>query len=671
MIIAFDGIDGAGKTTLLNKVFSKLKINHCIQESSLEQIRLSEGRLTPNLTVNADKPEESCCVHNCVLKTKHTLFEQSLVHFQGSIREVVGKGDDVEWKEIVSDYIKICKKKDHKLFRALFYFPFFYISNLQIKNPKSIILADRYYLTDLAYSLDGKELVDFISDCKNMNEAVQKYINLFKWEDFSFKPEEIKKYIEKNSFSLVQPELIILLDKPVDDCSKDIIERSGSLGGETNIPYYETDIELRKKYKNFKELKNLFTNSKEIEINTELARDENFQTLLEKQIRVMWESKNLNKKYSQAELYRMLEQRDIYNFSSTEPYDLDRYEMSYKDRYLKTTSPTKIIGTLTDYSQATRSWLDQIQRKIQGMLDCELDLLMKDPNRIPLFFEQLKHSIGEIKNYPTEMLKKASSIGTQTHSVIEKILEYIINEKEGLVSEFCKEDTLKIANKIYAEVFNSYGKKWVCDQQWEMVIYFLDYQKNNIKQWVGSEILAVNEVCNIAGRFDAIGLDHENDLVIVDFKTSKDIRKSHFMQIIIYYMIANDYLKQLGEVWRESGDKLSEKDLPKQEKPFSKDNSFELKSLNKFFEFCKKNNLGENYSRLFTHGHLVHLDREKGKAIRYKVSFEELETLKDVDKLDNLFLNSILTGHNLMSNLTDGGQGTNKEGNRVRYGRKR
>lgn len=120
--------------------------------------------------------------------------------------------------------------------------------------------------------------------------------------------------------------------------------------------------------------------------------------------------------------------------------------------------------------------------------------------------------------------KAAADSGTVAHDYIEK---YVNNKIEGLpvdVNHIPKPEDPRAVECIRA---------------------FFAWEKNNKVDWLASELVVGSKIHEFGGKLDAIA--HINGVfTLIDFKTSNQISKEHFLQTAAYALA----LKEMGlEVW--------------------------------------------------------------------------------------------------------------------------
>lgn len=101
--------------------------------------------------------------------------------------------------------------------------------------------------------------------------------------------------------------------------------------------------------------------------------------------------------------------------------------------------------------------------------------------------------------------REAMSIGSQVHNVIEQYIKFSIDKTE-------KPD-------IKDEVQNAF-------------LAFLEWEKENIEEWIESEKTVVGP--GYAGTLDAVAIFKNNKKYVIDFKSSKGIYDEYIYQIAAY-----------------------------------------------------------------------------------------------------------------------------------------
>jgi len=120
-----------------------------------------------------------------------------------------------------------------------------------------------------------------------------------------------------------------------------------------------------------------------------------------------------------------------------------------------------------------------------------------------------------------EISNEAKDIGTEVHNMIEWHIKSIIEKSEMPSYKGDRAD----------EVQNGY-------------LAFLDWEKENIKQWHESELTVVNNEFYYAGQLDAVAELADGRMFVIDFKTSKGFYDGYDLQIAAYRntdKIKNEY----------------------------------------------------------------------------------------------------------------------------------
>lgn len=666
MIIAFDGLDGAGKTTALNSIFRDLYYNHCVvgKKRCSGAIHGTNELKDDDIVPLFFNDEQHCCSEKCIIKLKHGMFPDSLKYFEYSIRELIKKPAETPWSEIAYDFLAHCKESNYKLFRGLFFFPYFRLTNISAKNRDSIVLIDRYWLSDIAYHYTNDIVKNMVNEAGSLLDLMETHVRSFDWDIYPFSEVEKEKYRKLHPIKVEEPQKIIYVGTSPKVCIEHLSERNSKTNEKTKIHYYETEKQLEDKDKNYRQIFNNISSDKILLVGTAAIRDKSNLSVISSTIRGNIEAllkSNDNYKECQIAIDRNNNNNNIEIVSDVKGYDLERYEICYQKKIYKVPSPTKLIGTLTDFSHVSKFYLQGAEEKA-WMMTCGI---LKQDNIHIHDLARVHDTIKSIHETPNKMLENAAKIGTQTHLVVEKVIRHIIEDCGGEVSRYNHINIKNLKVDIFKKATKEVGKEWIQDQQWEMLSYFEEYQQKYIKRWIGSEILVFNKKSEVAGRFDAIGIDKDDKIVIVDFKTSKTIRQSHFMQIIIYNLLINGYFSDLEEIFNKNG-VISNSDLAKQLFPLQKEQTCELLDINNYFTYRKRTSRNKN--SFVDAGHIVHLDKVNRRFLCREVDFDTLKEEMNIDPLDANLLNNLFSAQRLYDYFTNSGKGKNKEGENFQYG---
>jgi hypothetical protein len=63
---------------------------------------------------------------------------------------------------------------------------------------------------------------------------------------------------------------------------------------------------------------------------------------------------------------------------------------------------------------------------------------------------------------------------------------------------------------------------------------FKAWSRENISKWLGLEVGILNKSYRYGGTADAFAVDKEGNLVIIDFKATKQVRETHYLQVAAY-----------------------------------------------------------------------------------------------------------------------------------------
>lgn len=670
MLVAFEGIDGSGKSTLIDRLLRQLTFYHCIEGKKKLERYVNNGT-TPAMYGFSYR----CCENNCVFIKKSDPNTKYLYAFKDSIYKLLGCGKNDDWRGVASDFVKYCFEKSSEMYESLFLLSFLELSELERKTPHSIILVDRYILSNLVYKAkkDGRipysvggvfertneDIYENYKVGVGIKKEIENRIANFDWNLFPFSKEEVDNFLKENNLNIVLPHKTIYLDNSVDDCVRDIFYRKRPLTKHEHID----ELEFRARvYKDL--LRHVDCGSV---ITTDENKNEEFVGLLAHGLIKIWcDFTNKIAVHSGKVLYERRKNAELINELVDSLYcNFDRYHIAYEGKEYQATSPTKLLKTLTDYKPVDNHYLEEAEK--EAFQSIKALFKNSQEKKIPLdeCLDAIKSKIFDIHERPGQMLRRAGNIGTQTHAVIEEIIKYIIRNDDGFVESFEERDVLAVANSLYQKVISDFKGKWLNSVQWEMVVQFLEYQRNHVKQWVGSEILVFSKTAVIGGRFDAIAVDKEGFFVIVDFKTSKTIRKSHYAQLIMYYMLIEDYFYELLIKFNNNKGILRGEDIAEnlEENSSHLKNDY-LKSLNRFFHISREHN---DCSWKVDYGHLVHLRKDGAPFKVKKMDFSELRTLRDTPVFNKDFLERLTSGIKLINCLTDWGYGYNKKGEKVKY----
>lgn len=165
--------------------------------------------------------------------------------------------------------------------------------------------------------------------------------------------------------------------------------------------------------------------------------------------------------------------------------------MSYSFKGEQLPSVTTIIGQL-DKSGALIGWaLNCYEAKLKELIEAG---------------EDLDTAIGIAKRDYESVSDTAKNIGKQVHDAIERYIKYG-RDLNGL--------------ELKDEVQNGF-------------LAFLEWEKENVKYWIESEVQTVNINVGYAGTYDAIFMSNDNQIVMVDFKTSKAVYDEYWLQLAAY-----------------------------------------------------------------------------------------------------------------------------------------
>lgn len=652
MILAIEGIDGSGKSTFISDLLRELSYHHCIHGK--EKIK----RAAEVGSARSHRMDDyTCCESNCAIIKQSSLDSGILHAFNDSIRSHLDLKDD-DWSVVVKEFIDYCEQKDSRMIEGLFLLSFLEISNLERKNPNSIILVDRYTLSNIVYSAKkahrfGYTIGEHAPDCDwSMEGEIKDRVNNFDWDLFPFSKKELKKFKETNDFEIILPHKTIYMDVSVSICVRHIFNRNKAL------TKYEHINELEFRHDVYESLVDKHKVGDVISIHDWTYE---FVSVFSHGIIDIW--RDFTKKNTGNFEEILLERRknsEIINGLVESLYcDFERYHIAYEGKEYNVTSPTRILSTLTDFGWVNRYFLKVAEKEAIDSVSSYLE--NSEEFKAEEFFSIFKDRVSEIHKRPGQMLKKAGNIGTQTHAVIEEIIKFIIKEDDGVVVDFEKRDVLKIVNTLYQNVKQKFEGKWVINTQWEMVNQFLEYQHKHIKQWVCHELLVFSKEAEIGGRFDALAIGYDDKFIIVDFKTSTKLSRNHYAQLIMYHMIIKEYFYELKIKFSLNKGFLKQEDIATS---LDEEENNYLKSLSRFFDISRKNNNGD-WSINF--GHLVHLRKSGGKLVVKSLDFSKLDKSKDTPKFDEKFLKTLNSSIKLINCIDDTGKGYNKKGEEVKY----
>jgi len=130
------------------------------------------------------------------------------------------------------------------------------------------------------------------------------------------------------------------------------------------------------------------------------------------------------------------------------------------------------------------------------------------------------------------IVKKASKEGTQTHKLIE---DYLLGKK--------------------IKWLNSRGNPKYSIEVWEMLLKFKEFWETFKPKLINSEILLYNDKYKIGGTCDLI-IELNNELWLIDLKTSNYLHKSYDLQISAYVKcyerMFDKKIDQAGILWLKS-----------------------------------------------------------------------------------------------------------------------
>ncbi len=162
------------------------------------------------------------------------------------------------------------------------------------------------------------------------------------------------------------------------------------------------------------------------------------------------------------------------------------------------------ILKLLDKSDALMVWaLNECEKKLERELSFHTEPL--HTGTVYELFKSCKFAFKEISD-------KALDIGTEVHGLIEIFIKEAIKGNIILL----KDDKFKNES-----IFNGYKA-------------FIDWQTENIKEWLETEKTVYSLQYGYAGTLDAKALFNDDKIRIIDFKTSKAIYDDNIMQIAAY-----------------------------------------------------------------------------------------------------------------------------------------
>ena len=163
-------------------------------------------------------------------------------------------------------------------------------------------------------------------------------------------------------------------------------------------------------------------------------------------------------------------------------------------------SVTEIIEACTDKSAPLIQWA--VSCAVKYIQESYQDNLTKDE-----LFELLQKAKYEYKNVSEE----AKTIGSQVHDLIEHYIKFDLDKS--------------IRQQYPNEVQNSF-------------LAFLEWEANNNVKWKKSELVLYHPTLFFAGQIDTI-CQIDNQLFVVDFKTSKGFYDGYDLQIAGYMELYN------------------------------------------------------------------------------------------------------------------------------------
>lgn len=175
-------------------------------------------------------------------------------------------------------------------------------------------------------------------------------------------------------------------------------------------------------------------------------------------------------------------------------------------------SPTEVLSLLE--KPALKQWA--VNMAIKYIKESDL-------TDLTFFNDVLEKAKYEWKNQSEE----AKDIGSEIHAIIEN---WIKEDRDAM-------------GKYRPEVENGF-------------LAFLDWEKNNIIEWLFSEMVVVSQDYGFAGQLDAVALMHDKgeELVrVIDFKSSKGFYDGYKKQVSLYLCALQEMVRKRIRVVREEG----------------------------------------------------------------------------------------------------------------------
>jgi hypothetical protein len=129
-------------------------------------------------------------------------------------------------------------------------------------------------------------------------------------------------------------------------------------------------------------------------------------------------------------------------------------------------------------------------------------------------------------------------------------LEYSLEEKKQILlraknahivkSNVAKQTGTQIHNWIEQHIRGNNTQKPVGFEKY--IDEFLEWEKNNVEEWIACELMVASHEMEVAGRLDAVARLRGGLNTIIDFKTSSSIYPEYYLQTGAYWKM----LKEMG-----------------------------------------------------------------------------------------------------------------------------
>ena len=158
---------------------------------------------------------------------------------------------------------------------------------------------------------------------------------------------------------------------------------------------------------------------------------------------------------------------------------------------------------------------------------CAVDFLKENP-------EQWSGAVSAW----SKVRQKAADKGTDRHSVLESYVTRMITDFDGI-----------------PQLLNDQNEK---DAEWEKIQSFAKWSVSNIARFVFAEKNTYSRELWVGGIIDCVAYLKSGELVVIDFKSSREAYFNHFIQVGGYALQLDEsgYGNENGENWQKLEEKV-------------------------------------------------------------------------------------------------------------------